>query len=45
MGPHIEYSVKVQDTTLNVLDQIEFTRDDPVLVTFSPTDLHLLPNN
>lgn len=44
MGPHIEYSVKVQDTTLNVLDQIEFTRDDPVLVTFSPTDLHLLPN-
>jgi hypothetical protein len=45
MGPHIEYSVKVQDTTLNVLDQIEFTRDDPVFVTFSPTDLHLLPNN
>jgi hypothetical protein len=45
MGPHIEYSVKVQDTTLNVLDQIEFARNDEVLVTFSPADLHVLPNN
>ncbi len=44
MGPHIEYSVKVQDTTLNVLDQAEFMRNDPVRVTFRPADLHLLPN-
>lgn len=44
MGPHIEYSVTVRDTTLNVLDQAEFIRNDAVRVTFRPADLHLLPH-
>ncbi|MBP8034999.1 MAG: ABC transporter ATP-binding protein [Burkholderiaceae bacterium] len=44
MGPHIEYAVKVQDTIINVLDQIEFARNASVSVTFRPVDLHLLPN-
>lgn len=44
MGPHIEYAVKVQDTIINVLDQVEFARNASVSVTFRPADLHLLPN-
>ena len=44
MGPHIEYSVKVHNTIINVLDQIEFARNASVSVTFRPVDLHLLPN-
>lgn len=43
MGPHIEYAVKVQDTIINVLDQVEFARNAPVSITFRPADLHLLP--
>lgn len=44
MGPHIEYAVKVQDTIINVLDQVEFARNAAVSITFRPVDLHLLPN-
>ena len=43
MGPHFEYEIKVGDTSVNALSGDQFELGAPVLVTFRPEDVHLLP--
>lgn len=45
MGPHIEYSIDVSGVALNALSDEEFAVGAPVLVTFRPQDIHLLPKS